>query len=179
MGSVSDADAALTSLKDFHAQYNRLEGVTKFTMAKISTKLLRNAGRGQNEKLDEIYNKLRDPNGNAERLRRNAIVNNKHRSAALWHAPSALNNVSLSNMSEGLPHAFGLGALQSTRHRRHNTSFFSSLDESSEAVQLPGQDVALPPFRTLSTARMSDGASGAALGQTGHPIEAKLAELRE
>ena len=82
---MGNAEEALTSLRDFHSQYNRLEGIIKFKMPKVSSKLMMNGGRGQNEKLDEIYHKLRDPNGNAERLRRNAIVNNKHRMGmALW-----------------------------------------------------------------------------------------------
>lgn len=126
MALPGHAEEALTSLKDYHSQYNRLEGIIKFKVPKVSSKLMMNGGRGQNEKLDEIYNRLRDPNGNAERLRRNAIVTNKHMAGgALWHAPSTLNNTSLSNMSDGLSQAFMKGALQSTRHRRHNTSYFS------------------------------------------------------
>lgn len=222
MGSASNAEEALTSLKDFHAQYNRLEGVLKFKVPKVSSKLMMNGGRGQNEKLDEIYNRLRDPNGNAERLRRNAIVNNKHRAGLVpWHAPGTLNNVSLSNISDGVSHAFMPGALQSTRHRRHNTSFFSSLDQPFDSghpiepsrgraaeghASVPFQGtrtlrdssrptggpwlsgaesqrqshMAMLPFRTLSTTRAAGStASGAAFGRSGHPFEAKLAELRD
>ena len=51
---------------------------------------MRNGGRSQNEKLQEIYAKLRDPNGNFEQLRRNAIVTNRHKGASPnpWPSPS-------------------------------------------------------------------------------------------
>ena len=135
MASANNPEHALTSLKDFHSQYNRLEGIIKFKMPKVSSKLMINSGRGQNEKLNEIYNRLRDPNGNAERLRRNAIVNNKHKAgASLWHTPSALNNISRSNMSEEMSHALLKGTLQSTRHRRNHTSFFSAASPNDGEV---------------------------------------------
>ena len=69
-------------MHDYHSQYNRMSEVLKFNQK--STKRLTRAEVEQgilvehNERLNQIYEKLRDPSSNEVIQGRNMIVRNKH-----------------------------------------------------------------------------------------------------
>jgi len=83
-------ERALQSHYEYHSQYNRLDDVIKFKLPVVKKSHLYHPGRGDNERLNEIHAKLRDPAGHLLLMERNAIVQNKHKSSLAAPEPSAL-----------------------------------------------------------------------------------------
>ena len=72
------------STGDYHSQYNRLEAILKFNLPVVTKKHIFNPQRSDNERLNEIKEKLKDPEGHLLLMERNAIMKKK------WNRNSSL-----------------------------------------------------------------------------------------
>jgi len=68
----------INSISEYHSQYNRLEEVLQFRQSPITKKHLFFPGRMDNDRLNQIHAKLRNPTGHFELMKKNAILSNKH-----------------------------------------------------------------------------------------------------
>ena len=77
-------DSALLSTSDYHSQYNRLEAILKFNLPVVTKQHIFNPQRSDNERLNEIKEKLKDPEGHLLLMERNAMMKKK------WNRNSSL-----------------------------------------------------------------------------------------
>lgn len=142
-------------------------------------------GRGDNERLNEIHAKLRDPAGHLQLMERNAIVQNKHKSSLIGVDPGSFATISRPGLScfrdsvqslEPVRRASLLNERVKHEQSAYSTQFLS--------LQSPRQGLAPPNLLATITQQSrslmpSSGRLNMTENYSHHPIEEQYAKMKE